>query len=438
MSSDGKNVLAQISAFYKSPLIKIFFSENCLKIGQSNKLKPRLFIISSVGLHLIRRKSILRSPKMVRFISFYDLESIHVAGYNISFSNFSNSIRIKVDNKQDTILRYVYCLRKALFDPNVYGINIQYIDEEKKNNFLNSCSDCNFEFDDLEMSKFMVFLSREDNHNILNNDLFAVYQKMIKECGNEFVINNTLMDSQLLNPVLLMLAFSKKVQVLVLKGIKFILFLENAKRIFELNNSIRKIVFDNVDFTESRPLFVKLFNGDNQFEPKEWCFLNCNLNNQFEIFFDSFSNLNTYISDLAFNNCIYEQNSISFIFQSILFNKSLHKLSSFKIDGVNENNELQHYINELICSEWALQTKCFKSLSFCNCKIDITKVFESLLLYCGGLRKISLSGNDFLKPIEFNKTKLKKIEFLDLSNVHFTIDSLISLYKVRKFKNHRN
>jgi hypothetical protein len=106
-------------------------------------------------------------------------------------------------------------------------------------------------------------------------------------------------------------------------------------------------------------------------------------------------------------------------------------LESFAIEGIQVGSLVTHVL-ELTCCDWAMQSKCLRSVTMSNCGIDGALFLKQFLEFDIGLKELTLIGNDFTKAIpKLQQVAVKELNFLCLQSPKtITLDFLSSLLEV--------
>ena len=70
------NEFASLSPLFRLKSSKFYLSRTVSKIGSSGRITPRHLIITNYGIFLIKKKSFNFQSKIVKSISYYDLNQI--------------------------------------------------------------------------------------------------------------------------------------------------------------------------------------------------------------------------------------------------------------------------------------------------------------------------------------------------------------------------
>ena len=118
-----RDFLCSLSPLFRLDDVKIYWCDQVKKVGQTNSLSPRILIIASPGIFLIRKKSFAFQSRIITSISFFDLVSLYVAGDCASFSSRTNQIRVKHQNMTDVAF-LAFFIRQMQFPTDILPLNV--------------------------------------------------------------------------------------------------------------------------------------------------------------------------------------------------------------------------------------------------------------------------------------------------------------------------
>lgn len=432
--------LNSLSPIFRLKDVRIIWSGNVYKIGQTNCLHQRLLVIASPGIFLIRKKQFNFQSRIIASISFFDLISLHVTEQEVSFSSNQSQIRVKFQNTKDIVSLVVF-IRQAQFPTDVLPLNFTFVNEETANLFTPS---------QLPYQPTSLFLDRMlsciCHFDIIPTD--SLLSEIPTQFFRKYIIRKEMLQTILLPAWILSLSYDRDIEILRFESIKLSDFLNNSQFLFTYNKFVKTVEFEKVDFTNSDQILTNLFRQPHCFKPVNWVFIDCDLTNQnFNKFFNSISFIDKKINEINFKGCTFSEGVLIDIFQSIFFNDCFHSISSLQFNSNKiqyENNSIIYdiflsQISEILCCSWVLQKKCLKNLSLnSSCVSDMTPILSQIFTFDTGLRSILLDGNNFTSPLkivdesELNQPNSNSIQisFISFRNSKLSksfVESLVSL-----------
>lgn len=425
LSQEDEAFCAALHPSLRYPHTHVYFCGRVFKVGQTNNLKERTFVVATNGIFLSKKKN-FGQVKICAKMSMLDISSISIAGMQCSFSSQNVQIRIKSESVEK-IAFVVYFIRQAQFPPRLLPISLHIPQDNNFNirpatNFYKSrylfadrITSCAFHCD-------VGIESEELNHFYEHESLpFKLFK-----------INTHLFSLNLFRPLMLSLTFEQDLLTLSFEGIKISTVLCSCQSIFLINSFLQHVVFVNCDFSGADKAFNKVFDKSNFLQP-ELCFKKCNCTSQdFLSFFEAVSNNSKKITTLRFINCKLDASSLVQVFQNIFFNECYHSLATLEINSIGEIQELSLMIGSLAGCSWALTSKCVKLLLISGCgNIDCSKMLSNIFGFNIGVRQIHMTNNKFVQKVEYTDSSEKReLDFLNLSNSSFTKEAFSSIIKI--------
>ena len=428
-TSIDRDFLCSLSPIFRLDSVKIYWADNVFKVGQTNSLQPRILIIASPGIFLIRRKSFTFQSRIINSISFCDLVSLYVAGHCVSFSSKQTQIRVKHRNITDVAF-LAFFIRQAQFPTDVLPLNITFADE-------NLAVKITPEQSPYQPSSLFLdrVLSCVMHYSLMvTNSMFSYFPQ---PSHRSFTITNELLSSPLFKAFVLSLAYEQDVDTLKLTNVTVGKVLSQCTHLIRYNRFIQTIHFIEADFENSKNVIISMLNKAHGFKPTKWVFEKCDLSlPDFIQFFDSLSNLGKQITHLRFVKCTFSDETFSSLFQTIFFNESFHSLQHFVIDNTNARNIIMH-VSEILCCSWAMELKCFHQLALIRCDSDDCSEFLSqLFTFDVGMQFINMSENNFISPLTLKDDfALRELSFLGLCKCKMSSQFLMSFIDIiKKYK----
>lgn len=481
-----RDFLCSLSPLFRLNDVKIYWCDQVNKVGQTNSLRPRILVIASPGIYLIHKKSFAFQSRIVTSISFFDLVSLYVAGDCASFSSRTNQIRVKHQNMADVAF-LVFFIRQMQFPTDLLPLNVTLANKSKetfntppyqpRSLFLDRLLSCimhsNVMITNTTLQSSLEFFPESSDNTIItktpsvssqtspqsSNSLSftaksdSSYSKSVDSLydnSHVYTFTSDILNSPLLEELILSLAYEQNVDTLKFKGIKLSSILPKCSHIVRSNRFIQTVIFIDVDFDGSENISVQLFSKPHGFKPMKWVFDSCDLSRKsFNVFFDVVSKNVKKITHLQFIDCVFS-NELTFpnLLQSIFFNDGLHALQHLIIDncvsndlGTDEHCYIQNlliHVSEILCCSWAMELKCLHQLSVTKSGSDDCSLFLSQALNFGvGIEYINLSQNNFVSIL--NIDGFCELKFLGLKNCILSMNflqSFVDLLKKRKLTVH--
>ena len=418
--NDGEilTFLKDVIPIFTISKVKLFWCGEVNKIGQTNNLNKRLFVIASPGIFLIHQRSFAFQSHLSSSISFYELNAISLNNNNITFSGKNTQIRIRSSNAQ-TIALETFTIRQALFPTDVLPLNFSFSDDTnfERNSMKPIPLDTIFLDRTLSCINYLCPTFSKANENVLNYITNAVSKTL--------TIDEKFLSSPALQPIILSLAYEQDLNHLHFIGIKLADFFGVANILIRVNRFIKHVTLENIDFSDPDKKIEASLKKKHAFKPSWWSFVNCNLTTQdFLAFFEKIYLFDASVTNLEVKKCI-AGDMVTF-FQTIFFNDCFHSLQMISIDAIENPSFLTTHIVELAGCSWALEKKCLNKIIIKNCGIDGSFLLEQLLKFDFGLTYIDLSSNNCEAPIHQHKGNLT---FIGLSNCRTTKEFMCSLFK---------
>lgn len=479
-----RDFLCSLSPLFRLDDVKIYWCDQVKKVGQTNSLSPRILIIASPGIFLIRKKSFAFQSRIITSISFFDLVSLYVAGDCASFSSRTNQIRVKHQNMTDVAF-LAFFIRQMQFPTDILPLNVTLANKSKEtfntppyqpeSLFLDRLLSCILHFNvmvtnTMLQSAYEFFPDSSNNSNnpkqltpscssqILPQTLNNI-QSMTKsepsfskngdsnnDISRVYTFTNDIVNSPLLEELIMSLAYEPNIDTLKFKKLKLSLILPKCSHLIRSNRFVQTVCLIDVDLNGSESTITQMFSKPHAFKPMKWVFDSCNLSQKsFNVFFDSITKNGKNITHLQFIDCIFSnENTFPILLQSIFFNDGLHALQHLIIDNCVSNDQeieghcyiqnLLEHVSEILCCSWAMESKCIHQLSVTKSGCDDCSLFLTQALSIGrGLEHINLSENNFVSPLKIDG--FCELKFLGLRNCILSmnfIKSIVSLLKEKK------
>jgi hypothetical protein len=420
-----RDFLALLSPIFKLPEVQIYWYDQVQEIGQRNDLDPRIFVVASLGIFLIQRKSFPFPSRIVRAISFCDLVSENVTQDSVSFSSTKEQIRFRHDRIPE-IAFLVYFIRQAQIPTDILPINASFPD-----------SMTSVKLDQSPYHPTSLFFDRLLSCALHCNLMVthALLSQVQMPASKVFDITPELLSSPLFPALLLSLTYEQDVTHLRMRGFALSQFFAQCEQLFRYNRFIQTLTFDRIDFGDGAKMKSQWFEKPHAFKPSEWIFVNCDITKKaFARFFESIGSIGRPISSLEFRNCTIDEQIFRSVFQAIFFNDCFHSLQSFAIEGIRLS-ELTDCVFQLTCCRWAMQSKCLKRISLVDCGIDGPAFLAQFLQFDVGLREINLTGCDFSKPLPSIQTvAVRDLTYLGIRSGTTSLLFVMSLFDL--FRQH--
>ncbi|EAY01510.1 hypothetical protein TVAG_107690 [Trichomonas vaginalis G3] len=420
MENELENFIWSMSPNLKRGTAHVLYYGNVHWISSTNCTQERIFVVSTNGIFLGRRKA-LGMSEVTTQMSYFDMISISIGGTSCNISSQTEQIRIRADNIEQIAL-LIYFVRQAQFSPSLLPISF---------NFQNSGS-YNMKTTAKSYKSRHVFADRIGSCALhygieLFPEEMSVFYTNDSLPYHNFEINNAISNFMLIKPLALALTFEQDLH-------KFILYKCNVAKIFQIcysifacNQFLERIIFNDCDFTNAAQTVNSLFDKAT-FLPVTWCFKNCDCSSPaFISFFENLTDHSKRVKGLEFVNTTLTSQSLMTIIQTILFNNCFHNLECLEISKLTGIPDIHLMINSIANSSWALTSKCIKRIEVSKSNTDISQLFMNIVSFDIGLTEICLSGNKFMQPLGFERIP-SKIGFLDLSDCTFTLDSITSIF----------
>ncbi|OHS99793.1 hypothetical protein TRFO_33718 [Tritrichomonas foetus] len=423
-----RDFLCSLDPIFRLNSVKIYWADNVFKVGNTNSLQPRILIIASPGIYLIRKKSFAFQSRVINSISFCDLVSLYVAGQCVSFS--SNQTQIRVKHRKITDVAFLaFFIRQAQFPTDVLPLNITFADENVAVKITPEQSP--YQPASLFLDRMLSCIK---HYNLMvTNTLFSYFPP---PNSRVFTITDELLSSSLFQAWILSLAYEQEVDTLQFKSVQLSKVLSRCNYLIRYNRFIKVVHFIDVDFEDSASVLNQMLSKAHGFKPVKWIFEKCDLSKpSFNQFFDATSNIGKSITHIQIIDCTFSNESFPALFQSIFFNDCFHSLNQLVIDHTNAENILLH-VSEILCCSWAMELKCFHQLSIVKSDSDDCSPFLSQLLkFDVGIQYINLSENSFIKPLDVQKSSTGadfpcELTFLGLSKCKMSLEFLLSLIQL--------
>jgi hypothetical protein len=418
-SSFDCDFLGSLNPLFKLSESMIYWCDQVEKLGHQNQLHPRLFVIASFGVFLVRRKSFNFQSHIVCGISFHDLISLSVTADYAVFRSAVSKIRIKHEKRMD-IANIAYVIRVAQFSPEKHRLEVNGLDPVKALRFVYKPSSLFFD----------RALSCAVHFNACTY-LGALGQIPVPR-GQVIEIGKDDLASPVLPTILLSLAYDRTLTQLKLIDLSLSTFLTQAGPLFQWNSTIKTIWCDRTDFTDAATPFAALLNDPHSFRPSDWVFKKCDIaKTVFVQFFETIPRMGGPIRRLEFKHCTISEQVFRSVFEAIFFNECFHSLQIFSAGG-QALGQLTECVCHLTCCRWAMESKCLRRIALKDCGVDGTSVIAQLLQFDVGLREISLDGSDCSKPLPaLTKVTICELTYLRLSNaIKMSPAFLNSLFEV--------
>ncbi|OHT04705.1 hypothetical protein TRFO_27708 [Tritrichomonas foetus] len=424
-----KETLGVLSPVFKISRVQILWDDVVNEVEENGQLSSRICLIATTGIYLVKKKSFPHPAKIVNFIPFSDVNTISVTDDKTTFMSYRSKITIQHQNVSPFAF-ITYCIRKSQFPLSMLPLKTCFPNEEPFTLINNSSP---YQPASLFIDRIItcaMHLKVEVTPQILKmiiNDL------IIKD--NTFTITKQITKSLLFPAIMLSLPYEKELDQIILDSCNLSKILHNFEEIFLRGNQVTRLMFVNCDFTDSLHHFQRLISTNNVLKPSNWVFSHINITDSFASFFDALNLLSCNIISLTFDNCVFTPDSMSAVFQSILFNACFHHLESFSLDGTINYFDLPLQVASLTCCSWVMLSKCLHSISLSHCNMDAVSVIPQLLNFDTGLRELRMSGCLFTSNLVFSRPPvLNHLAHLDLSCSKFTVDSLLSVFEVIRTK----
>lgn len=455
--SDNKEILEtlqSISPFFKLQYIRIYYSAMVSKVNIHNKSKPRLIVVSSIGIFLIHKYKF--SSKISQIIAFADLVSVILTNNTASFSTRTSQFRIK-DPKVRSLAFLTFFVRQALFPTDVSPFTFSFDDDPGcKNGTLASIP---YKIDNIFLDRLLScalhysFTPTEAQIEEILPFIQSTTQKMV-------TLTSSLLASPLFPSLALAMAYEQDIPHVCFNSRELAILIKKCTPIFRVNRFIKKVTFLRESASElvsTAPILKDIFSVRHSFHPQAWIFKCCDFSTPEAVsFFTHISKIGKNVKKLSFSKCLFSPHSLSLIFQDILFSECFHGLESFSINEVHDlSQDLALGISELFGCGWAMQRKCLHKIKVTRCSLDGSALLRRILQFDVGLKNLDLSGNNFFTPITFSENSDQncnendninseqsqiKIEGLDNLNIGYskvTKSFLESLFKMINEKHFR-
>lgn len=431
-----KEFLSSLNPIFKLKDVKIFWSGTVYKVGQTNCLQPRILVIATPGIFLIRKKPFFFSSKIITAISFFDLISLYLTEQYASFSSKLSQIRVKLQNIHD-IASIIFFIRQAQFPTDVLPFNISFA-TESLGNILTPAQ--------LPYQSSTLFLDRMLScilHYNINVNAFLLSQIPTPQFRT-YKITSEMLNTPLFQAWILSLSYDQDIETLIIDSITLKPLLDQCSFLFTYNKFVRKIKFINVNFENTGQVLSHLFSQPHYFKPTHWIFIDCDLSKpSFNQFFDSIALIDKQISSIQFFNCFFSENSFTTLFQSIFFNDVFHSIKHLSFDYINFNEAsnvddvnskkdfdhhlISYHISETLYCSWALQQKCIRTLSIIGSGVkDMTSFLAQPLSFDAGIQKVILEDNSFHSIFSIPENLKTQLSFISFKNGHFSSEFLKS------------
>ena len=425
MTLIDKDTLGVLIPAFRIPRVQVLWDGDVNFVNSKGQFHERVCLISTIGIYIIKKKSFPHPAKVVDYIVISDLNTIIANENKATFKTYQNEITIQHENISPFV-GITHCIRKAQFPLNILPLKTKFPNEEMFG-LINDTS---------PYQPASLFIDRVITCAVhLRLEISLPLLKMIiselKVIHSSFKITKKLINSPLFHAVTLALPYDLDLHRIIIDSCPLASVLPFFDELFTRGKLIKELDFINCDFTDSLQSLQNLLSTTSIIKPSKWIFSNIVINDSFTSFFDSLNLLNCNVYSLTFDSCTFTYETMSAVFQSILFNSCFHNLESFSFDGVNNSYDLPLQISSLQCSNWVLLTKCLHFISLSKNNFDATTLIPQLLTIDIGLRKLRMAECNFTSTLSFSKPPpVNHLLYLDLTGSRFTSKSILSIFNL--------
>jgi len=418
-----KDFFIDIDPFFKLEEVKIFWKNYVNIVRERNSLKPGIFVLSTHGIFLIKSYVGKKKGKRFLFMSYMDIVTIHLAGETLSFSSCESQVKIRHEDVSHIAL-LVFHIRQAQFPSMMLPLSVHF-PTELEANLVTSVKPYS---DSVFCDRFLSCSAHLKLH-VHQRDISSLLELYDSQDG-VIHINSKQIQQNLLEAILLTLAYEKDLRTLRVSGIDMSSFFSHCSLLFQFNSYIETIIIDNCSFHDSFIVLQKLLCNSHAFRPIKWSFINCDPTiSDFLNLFEGIGSFGGLIKSLEFENCSFNEESLKLVFQAMFFNNCFHSIEEIIFKHIRPSFDLAEQLFDLLSCEWAIQSKCIRSLSVIDCGIDASTFLRNILSLNISLDLLRLSKNFFEFALCLSGSiSLQRIQFLDLSGCYFISQNLVSLF----------
>ena len=426
-----KELLASSHPLFRVSATKVFWFDSVMNKESHQGIRQRYLAITSAGIFLFERRTFPKCYAISRVISYSDLVLICADSDSMQFFKAKVTMNLQSNHHLEAVA-IVLSIRNTLFGdkPRAPKVIIDPTVKEQIERYQFT-----FESENLIADRFLSLCLNIDEKNLNAEQISDIYD-CLRVSPNFAQISSEVVNSPLISAVSLAIAYDNDIQSLHLKNINFSTFVNNFIPIVQYNCSIQKLYLSSVTFSGKIQSYVDVWNDKTAFATNQYIFNDCNLtSSDFVTFFKAFKKYPADMQSIVFIHCSMSTLALETIFSTISSSLCFRTLSELSFSNMKTDPSLQTCFLQFATSNFFMTQKNLQCLSLEDIGIDIDMILPFLLNYPTCFTSLSLIGNNFLKSISI--VDFHKLADIDLSSMHFTSESLISILNcMAKSNNH--
>ena len=394
------DVLRSLDPIFKTK-IHIYYNVTVQKIRANGKLRKCVFVVSAVGIHMLRKKNL--RYKISCILSYFDLKSIFVAESKGSFGSQSKSIRISHESVREMGL-LILSIRKSLFPPSFMPLDVTF-DEQ-----VLWCSPYDSRYAVRDRLLNCLLVSKAD----FETSFECILSEIPFENHVLHIRPNTLKTTERRSMYMAM-SFTEELTTLSFESLKFADLFPDIEILLKTTRGIQTVVFSTVNFEGVTEMFLLAMHSGHMFHPNEIIFRDVAFDDS--EFFSVLELLRHEPQALEFDHCDFSGDSLKTTVEFLntqIFWKSLRILrlsdtpSSF-VTGIADLPVLEELVID--------QTQT-----------DIGRLLEARVINSIHLKSITFRHGAFTAPTHSLPPRVKHLAKLEISNTKFSKDGLCSVF----------
>ena len=411
--------IQQIHPILKAKGVHVYWKGNVGKINTKGDVQPRYFVVTSIGIFLMVKRTFPSGFKLSRTIPMVDLKTITLTTDYLALDSDTTSMIIQHE-KINEITSLLISIQTEINGPAVFKASTQ---------LKMAVSDRIFE---IPKKRFVV--DRFQSECLACNIPIQVDQvnslcKILDSDRETISFTPSIVASPFLPAIINTLKGESTYKTIILKNLSFMSFFPNFIKILTSSTTIETVIFYKVTFLE------KVFNipedsFKNSVSPiTTFKLYKCDFSNpKTKELFYRIAEINANITTLNVDSCTFIPQTLEAFFYSVFDSASFKSLTKAVFNNINLPENFQVFAIQLVNSDWVLKNKSLKHLRLENMPLQLDLILKAILIFETGLEEVSLSGCSFSKPLESGIIQnFQKITHLDLSNLSTTSEALLSL-----------
>jgi hypothetical protein len=369
--------LRAVSPLFRLSSDGLFWFEPVIKLGATGKRQPRVLLIATVGVFLLKKRAPNKPYSISRAVPYQILLFLRCDGTNLQF--IAAKISFTIDYLQPMhVVSMVSQVRTVLFGdkPRPLKIVSDGATAPQLASTFKYSPTCRL------ADRFLALILPHATPDLRPEAIDVTYASIANRPNPRvFTFDTFTISSPFIESIIGAVAVDPDLDELVISAIDFAAFLPLFIRIIRSNTSASRLTIQKVFFKGSFSEWANVWLDTTTFSVRQLAFRNCDLTSpDFAVFLRALNHYPGDLTVLSISNCRVDADTLAHLYRIITAAGCFRALSHLLLDGVSVS------LGALI--DFA-DSAAIAAISLADCGFEIAEILPRLT----HIRSVSLAGN---------------------------------------------